>query len=432
MKLKISNFAKIGDAVINNSGITVIAGVNNTGKSTIGKILFALFDSLNNLAEKIYEKKKQEIEYTLYTVLRNYIAHGKIHDNSAFWKINVRRLSGTISNGIFDILDESFDSEIILNAVNTILSDVLDLEQEVLSDISELISKKVMEILNLSDSEIIREIITMRFNNVFNGQINNLSNLEQDAYIELINDDKKCEIIFHNNICTSFYSDYVFFNDAFYIDNPFIVGEIEDYDGGNRIKEKIIQNLKRKSGEDNDGLIKTVIAKEKLAQVYVILNKAVNGKITYEDEYILYSSKYKNPIKLSNLSTGLKSFVLVRLLLEKGCLKEKDTLILDEPEIHLHPEWEHLYAEIIVLLQKYFDLNITLTTHSSDFLEAIEFYSKKYEIYDKCNFYLADVEDNTCSYRKVTDDVNQIYRQMVQPSINLDRMNYEMEDDDVN
>ena len=38
MKLKIQNFAKIKDADIILDGITVIAGKNNTGKSTVEKI----------------------------------------------------------------------------------------------------------------------------------------------------------------------------------------------------------------------------------------------------------------------------------------------------------------------------------------------------------------------------------------------------------
>lgn len=44
MKLNISNFAKIDNADIIIDGITVIAGENNTGKSTIGKILFSIFN----------------------------------------------------------------------------------------------------------------------------------------------------------------------------------------------------------------------------------------------------------------------------------------------------------------------------------------------------------------------------------------------------
>lgn len=55
MKLNIKNFAKIKEANIVIDGITVIAGENNTGKSTVGKILFALFNSLSNVDEKILE-----------------------------------------------------------------------------------------------------------------------------------------------------------------------------------------------------------------------------------------------------------------------------------------------------------------------------------------------------------------------------------------
>ena len=50
--------AKIENAVLNIDGITVIAGENNTGKSTIGKVLFAIFNSMNNMEEKIKQEKR--------------------------------------------------------------------------------------------------------------------------------------------------------------------------------------------------------------------------------------------------------------------------------------------------------------------------------------------------------------------------------------
>ena len=40
MKLLLRNFAKIKEAEIRFDGLTVIAGNNNTGKSTVGKVLF--------------------------------------------------------------------------------------------------------------------------------------------------------------------------------------------------------------------------------------------------------------------------------------------------------------------------------------------------------------------------------------------------------
>ena len=53
MKLSIRNFAKILRADIEIDGITIIAGNNNIGKSTIGKTLDAVFNATYNIDEKM-------------------------------------------------------------------------------------------------------------------------------------------------------------------------------------------------------------------------------------------------------------------------------------------------------------------------------------------------------------------------------------------
>lgn len=68
----------------------------------------------------------------------------------------------------------------------------------------------------------------------------------------------------------------------------------------------------------------------------------------------------------------MKSFVIIKMLLENGSISPRDVLILDEPEIHLHPQWQIAYAELIVLVQKYFDLTVIITTHSPYFLDAVD------------------------------------------------------------
>ena len=140
--------------------------------------------------------------------------------------------------------------------------------------------------------------------------------------------------------------------------------------------------------------------------------------------------KFNKPININNLSTGLKAFVILKILLERNILKEKDVLILDEPEIHLHPKWQMQYAQIIVLLQKFFDLSIIVTTHSADFLAAIEYYAKKHKNIDKCKFYLAKNEDNFNTFVDVTNKTEEIYKQMFIPKFHLDELNYELEENE--
>ena len=57
MKLIIDNFAKIKHADIMIDGITVIAGENNSAKSTIGKVLYSSFNSLYDIEGKIEKRR---------------------------------------------------------------------------------------------------------------------------------------------------------------------------------------------------------------------------------------------------------------------------------------------------------------------------------------------------------------------------------------
>ena len=104
------------------------------------------------------------------------------------------------------------------------------------------------------------------------------------------------------------------------------------------------------------------------------------------------------------------------MLLEKGSLKDKDVLILDEPEIHLHPQWQIYYAELIVLLQKQFDLTIIITTHSPYFIDAIEVFSAKHNVSDRVNYYLSDIsEDYSVEVKDVTNSIELIYKKLAEP-----------------
>ena len=70
MELSIRDFAKIKQADIVIDGITVIAGENNTGKSTVGKILFSLFNSLSDIEEKIFnERMREPISYLFPAII---------------------------------------------------------------------------------------------------------------------------------------------------------------------------------------------------------------------------------------------------------------------------------------------------------------------------------------------------------------------------
>ena len=65
MKLELENVGKVNLANIELNGITVIAGENNTGKSTIGKMLYCVFHAFYKIEEQIKEERVKSVSRVL-------------------------------------------------------------------------------------------------------------------------------------------------------------------------------------------------------------------------------------------------------------------------------------------------------------------------------------------------------------------------------
>lgn len=164
-----------------------------------------------------------------------------------------------------------------------------------------------------------------------------------------------------------------------------------------------------------------MIVSEKLEQIFDILNHICEGNLTkQEDGYFYTSAKYDAPIALSNISTGFKTFLILKTLLMNGAIEEGGTIILDEPEIHLHPEWQLVFAELIVLIHKEFGIHVLLNTHSPYFLNAIEVYAVKHGIDDKCKYYLASSNAEVSNIEDVTNNIEAIYSKLARPLQDLE------------
>lgn len=423
MKLQASNFAKIEKADINIDGITVICGDNDTAKSTIGKILFSIFDSNFNMEKKIIYELGKDIEeiiirdiYTRNKKMSNmFHPRFRLVSGRAFLeKINYPDKNNIKLNNIKEAIIEYFPKEILVNIDNDIIDNI---------------SKYILEKINTPYDKIIEEIINRYFNSIFKNQINNLFYKESSANLKLEIKKRFMNINFENDECIKFKSEFNITHNVFYIDNPFIIDNLDKNGELSIIENKLINSLTKGYNSDPlEGIFDSVNAKDTLKEVYDIISKIVDGKIIEKNGnfYINYR-EYNVNINLNNLSTGLKSFIIIKMLLENGSLGKKDVLILDEPEIHLHPEWQLIYAELIVLLQKYFELNIVITTHSHYFLDAINRFSIKYEINKLVNFYITGYAGNKKNivFANVNDKLDEIYKKMYLPLEKLKNMRLE-------
>lgn len=429
MKLNIKNFAKIKEADIVIDGITVIAGENNTGKSTIGKVLFSLFNALSDIDEKISDERLKEIEVTNQRIIWSYVSSVGVSRSSA-WRAAIN-CAKSIKDQIQNRWNEKeIDLQEIIRQILARLNGELKIPTDF--DWTELIGEvyeNTKEVLNLSEDVIIREFISRYFNQVFHSQIQSVSDkINSDASLILDIKGKKEWIQFEKNYCKKFMGELDIVHKAIYIDNPFVIDELSKFNDLDVMNETLKNLLYRSYNESNmDGIIESVRVKEKLADIFEMLQQVVDGEILLDQNEEFYLKGNNDEIiSVHNLSTGMKSFIILKMLLEKGCLKNKDVVVLDEPEIHLHPQWQIAYAELIVLLKKQFDLSVVVTTHSPYFVDAINLFSCKYETDSKVNFYLSILEEEAAVMENVTDNIDLIYKKMASPIQMLDTLRYEL------
>lgn len=424
MKLILKNVGKLKDAEINIDGITVIAGKNNTGKSTVGKSLYCIFNSLYNVNQKIEDDRKEYIKREIEIL---FIKNSLVTSRSLF-KHAYKDIIENIVNDIIDKKNNEAKETIlfVFNQLNEKRRKINNLNNEPINDenLNEFF-KNIQESLNISDDK----FYINRLNNIiykeFNGQINNINN-KLVSTINLVIKENLFKIdINREKIKISKYKELE--SDIVYIDNPFVLDNIDSADCDNIISNHRCNTItKLRNNMQDDNMTANILLQDKIGLILNKLDDIGVGSLVQEKTVISnrfkYKSKFDNePLELVNVSAGLKTFIILKTLILNGHIKDKGCIVLDEPEIHLHPEWQLVFAELIVLLQKTFNLHILLNTHSPYFLRAIQVYSTKHETSDRCNYYLAEnIADNMADIRNVNGNTNEIYKLLYHPFQQLD------------
>lgn len=418
MKISLRNIGLIGKADVDISGITVIAGKNNTGKSTVAKSLYSVFKAFYNIDDKI-EKDKTE---NMRNIAKWYARRLK-EDSYICEKIN------TI--GYFFIDETDFKEQIESIETNDNFENISKEESRIWNRYK----KDMLEILKISNDKRKHKIISRYISGEFDGQMNNIYT-KQEGYIDIKLKKKTIKILLIEDNIIIDREETLITEDATYIENISLINIIDDfwlygeynhdYDLISKIlpKRKTIRRLSIdeeiediEAEQSNDNISKEIINEEKLENIYKRINGVVDGNIIHSNtRSIVYKLKNGDEFNIKNVSAGLKTFIIIKELLMRDKVQKNGVLILDEPEIHLHPELQLTFAELIVLLQKEFNLHILLNTHSPYFLKAIEVYSKKHNISDKCKYYLTnDSNENSIIVDDVTDKTYEIYRLLAEP-----------------
>ncbi len=150
--------------------------------------------------------------------------------------------------------------------------------------------------------------------------------------------------------------------------------------------------------------------------VHEEIKNIIDGEFVVDDMGKLIFFKNNKKIDIVNTATGIKAFGVLQILSKNNHLNKNSVLVLDEPEVHLHPKWQLDMAKIIAQLVAN-GVKIVVNSHSPYMIEALKRYSDKEDLQDKSNFYLAEngvIEDKS--------NLKRTYEKLSEPYDEFDKM----------
>jgi predicted ATPase len=420
MLISIRNFGTIAEADVKIGGLTVIAGENDTGKSTVGKILFSLIKAsaryqedlkvdkeskIISVVEKIYFSLRRNVNLSVHPEIRDLFHPIKFYNQVMLYgdehlyraKESLKKI---IAEGVFS---------------------------EVMSERALIHIDEITELYHESDNKeaIIRNAVIKAFYSEFRGEISPKSNEQTINTTVNITDGESAliNIELRDNALTNFsYLDDFGYQDATFVDTPAIIqfnslvsvaNTLFDTTNSSLTVPLHIKDLSNK-------LMASIYSfndYDEFHDINRILNYTYKGKLYFDKEksdFVLERGNYK--VSASNVASGIKSLGLLQMLVHSRQITDKTILILDEPEVNLHPKWQIEYANIIVELVKA-GANIIVTTHSPYILEALKTFSDKFDL--KSNFYLAKKNNFLSNIFDVTNNVGLAFSELSEPLIKL-------------
>ena len=421
-KLKIDNFGPINKADLAISKINIIAGKNASGKTTISKLLYCIITAFSTDGEYLtYESMKDELEL-LINNLQIPQSEPKTITNleEILIKINLNK------NNDLKIIDKGYsDLESLVNSL-----DFNDKEFFLNS-----IERNRTRIRSSEKIGFYWQLLVNLIRNEFSGD-------EQ-----LLNNFNESEILFYNHDNEDPYGYIIRIGEgigvlpetksekaittnreAIYIETPYFLDykipflQFERYCKKQHHQSLLYQKLIDQSAQND---ILDPDKNKEIIEFQNKINELINGKFNFNNNGLLEFKQNNRTFELSNTSTGLKSLGIIQLLLENRKLKENSYLIMDEPEVHLHPEWQIKLAHILVLLVKDLNVELFINSHSPQFIEAMEVYSIKYGLRDETNFYLTKKYENSEKYNveKIEyDNLYELYNNLGDPYDVIDQI----------
>lgn len=409
---QINNYHAIKHADLEIGGITVVAGVNGCGKSTLSRWLYyivnvmASFDNLlfadfrtqiikslqkyskaiEDLAVYAGEDKKKDFEHCLALMSMVTLANGGTDKLNLYYERAMDLLDAMLTSCI---LQEENPKQVkrVLNLFG--LSGAKHFQKDMEKLAMQEFSKYDLAYRKLK-SERRKSLIIDKISSIYN---------EKDSFPKDISFKEDDVELLSDKVGKAYSLD-----NAIYIGTPTAISL--------RQSDRVMMgDLKNKVDSQNERAIEV---KNKLV-VMDAIQKMLNGSIIEKENFgevdLIYRSKEGMDIRLEDVASGFKPLAYLQRLIENGWFTEDTLLEIDEPETNLHPQWVVEFAHLLVLINKTFGTKIFITSHNPDMVSAIKYISESEGIAENTRFYLAELSDGSTQYeyRNLGNDINPVF-----------------------
>ena len=407
LNLHLTNYKAVADANVELSGLTVLAGVNSSGKSTLARLFHATvqgmrdYDAYAEMAALETDAGRALMaicEYlTEIKVLRSNLLkmqpgmRGLQVDEEFGWRVTEAR------NSLLKATENGLDSRVLMN-----LSLRLERMIGTQAEMREVIIEKFNEVSRFYDQRqsadaqqiILALALRQRTGWRNEGNTSSLSISDGDA------------LLFDTSHVPSERNPLYSLQRSVYIDSPGVTEFSVVGDGRLRV------------GKDEYAANSTALANDEFdSDFFAQICQMTGGILTKNNpmsglpgSWLFSDAARRYTIPISECAEGIKSVSPLAFLERAGLLTAGTLLVIDEPETHQHPQWIVMYAKMLMWLLKNRKMRILLATHSAYLVRALQTAANDMDCLGALNYYLAEPSDAGNVFKPQGHDIGGIFK----------------------